>query len=111
MLSSARDWVWFAHNDMLTHSYDTLVARDFVLTQMIPKMLALQWPVEHVYDPVANTINIVFPRDALLQDTTIRDILRDAAFEEKTIPEHDWQGEQDLKEAILNGSNMNKRWH
>lgn len=110
-LSSTVDWIWYAHRDDITYSNEVYQARDFIIETILPRMEQLQWPITFVYDPVINTINIVFPRIALVEDPTIADIFKDAQFHEKKIPEADWQSSADLKEALLAGSNFNKEWH
>lgn len=110
-LSSTIEWVWFVHDDNQTYPQEIYDARDFITSIMIPTLESKEIPVTFVYDPVVNTINVVFPRMVLVGDPTIRDVFKDAQFYEKAIPEKDWQSSADLREAILHGSNFNTKWH
>lgn len=109
VISSATDWVWYVLDDTKELTRPQLKARDYFITEVVPVFMHSRIPHQFVYDRIANTINFVCRVSDL--HSTIELILTDAGFIKKSIPEEDWQSSKDLREAILGGSNMNKKWH
>ena len=75
-----------------------------LITEAIEKMREVGLHVEHVYDPTEDTENIFLPADAAV---ALQEVIQDAGYIEKAPPNN----ESDLKERLLMGSNMNKKWH
>lgn len=107
-LSDREAWKWYVHQDAINYNEQVYKARDFLIKNVIPLLNKRHVPHDFVYDPIAETINLVLPADFLPESIEI--LLKDAKFIEKEIPQEDWQASRDMKEALLMGSNFNKKW-
>jgi len=108
-LSDREAWKWYVHKDNIAYNDQVYKARDYFIQNVIPVLQQRNIPHEFVYDQIVETINIVLPADFLPE--SIEQILKDAMFFEKEIPQKDWQASRDMKEALLGGADFNKKWN
>ncbi len=113
LLNQSQDWVWYQAIDGeegKTPS-DGYLAAEAAVREFIIVMVEAKIPHEQVYDPISFTKNLVFP-DGIQKTSGIHEMLTDAGYKQKTIPEAtDKQQSLALREAIMQGSNMSKKWH
>lgn len=102
------DWVWYQRDATKEYRSDAERAYAFIVNHFIPLLQHHNTPHEFVYCPVSDTSNIAVEKKYI--DIAWLQIFKDAGFVEKQIPLKDAMAQADLKEALLAGSNMNKRW-
>jgi len=108
-MNAAVDWYWFVRDLDLEYGEESKKAYDFVANKLLPEIIAAGLPHEFIYDHILNTTNLVIPKDFVRAN--VRDVLKLAGFKEKAIPEKDTQSSTELKEALMKGANMSRRWH
>lgn len=100
--------VWFQRATSVERSENAQVAYSYITNIVLNAMAQQDIPHQFVYDDTSDTTNIVLPNSIA---TTISDILRDAGFLERAMPQKDVQASRELINSLLRGADLQKHWH
>jgi len=113
LLNQATDWVWFQAKDGEEgpNPGEQYLAAERAIDNMLRMFKENKIPFEQVYCPVSFTKNIVIP-DGIQNTLGIAAMFKDAGYKERHIPEAtDKQQSLALREAIMQGAQLDKKWH
>jgi len=108
-INAAMDWCWMVRDLTLSYSKEANEAHRHIVGPMLGKLEEAGIPHEFVYDEVANTSNITLPQQFVTSE--FRSLFEAAGFKEKLIPEKDTQASMEMREALLSGAQMDKKWN
>lgn len=108
-INSSMDWCWYVKQLDLNYSKEAQEAHRQITGPMLGKLQEAGIPHEFVHDPIPNTSNITIPRQ--FATTEFKRLFEIAGFVEKAIPEKDTQASTEMREALMAGAQMDKKWH
>lgn len=107
-INSNTDWCWFVRSLDTIYSKEAEEDYEFVIKLLMNEIIPKGIPCEFIYDAVANTTNLVIPKDYIA--SYVKRVILSAGFKERAMPSKDEQSAAEFKEALLQGSNFNTRW-
>ncbi len=100
--------VWYQRETSVHRGEMAETAYKYVVNIMLNLLEHQEIPYQFIYDPVGDTTNIVLPQSIATQ---WQDFLESAGFIERPMPKKDVEASRDLMKAMINGANLQKKWH